>query len=82
MKLVHEERQFSKNGLAGDLALSSLLDLEDRLLNYARKQVDMIESKTNRQDVHVRQVSLLETNKKVGKLKIILRLGLQSKQFT
>ena len=41
MKLVHEERQFSKNGLAGDLALSSLLDLEDRLLNYARKQVDM-----------------------------------------
>ena len=41
MKLVHEERQFSENGLAGHLALSSLLDLEKRLLNYARQQIEM-----------------------------------------
>ena len=70
MKLVHEERQFSKNGLAGDLALSSLLDLEDRLLNYARKQVDMKITKEDMVKIrsathcHICETKFEETDKK------------------
>ena len=42
MKLIYEKREFSPDGKAGEMVVSTLLDIEERLFKTARRQKAMI----------------------------------------
>ena len=48
LEIVHEERKWSNEGLAGDLALESLLNIEEKLFDYAKRKKPMVISQKDR----------------------------------